>query len=168
MTVKMILATTEQGGIGWQGKLPFHCQEDLAYFKEQTKYCHLIYGRTTWEGLPFYPNGFPERDNTIVSNSHEEGVLSDKEYYTQITDLEGVVPYLRYHNKHEDDIWITGGKSIYEQLLPYVKEIHHTEIKGEYECDTFMDMSFLEEGWECVEERVLSEIATVKVWRRTM
>lgn len=162
MTVKMIVATDSFWGIGKDNKLPWDIPEDLQYFKEQTVGCTVVMGRKTYESLPF-EGGLPHRFNVVVSGSwdYEHGNI-------QTMGLESLVGGLTNPKWVDgDSFWIIGGASIYKQLLPYVEEIHHTLVYGEYECDTFFDMSFLQEGgWRLVESKLLCDKATVNVWRK--
>ena len=159
MTVKMIVATDSFWGIGRDSKLPWNIPEDLQYFKEQTVGCTVVMGRKTYESLPF-EGGLPNRENVVFTNLFKAGTFCNKTLYTNLEE------FLNYPVQ-ERDTWIIGGASIYEQLLSYVGEIHHTLVYGEYECDTFFDMSFLQEGgWRLVESKPLCDKATVNIWRK--
>jgi dihydrofolate reductase len=162
--IKMILATDEKGGIGVNNTIPWNCPEDMQYFKEQTIGGVVVMGRKTLDSLPF-KNGLPKRKNYVVTTKggglQEPNLVfcSGKQLLSSINSGDSIFNF--------ETTWVVGGASIYEQLLPYVCEIHHTTILGDYGCDTFMDMSFLEEeGWECVSTERLSCRTTVRVWRR--
>lgn len=167
--IKMILASTEDGGIGLNNKLPFHCPEDLRYFKDQTENSAVIMGRKTFESLPF-KNGLPNRSNYVVTSGtdgyktlwYNDNTLTIKCSFSRIA---GWLDEWKYH---EDTVCIIGGKTIYEQLLPHIQEIHHTTVKGDYECDTFIDTSMWEGSvdWKLKEVKTLSGIAEVKIWRK--
>ena len=165
MTVKMILATSEDGAIGLDNKLPWHCPEDLQYFKKVTENQCVVMGRKTFESFSF-PK-LPNRKNIVLSSSfvHQanKGLLDPfvVTYYTHLRHMTYI------DNKITCDVFVIGGKSIYEQTLPFVSEIHHTVISGNYKADTYMDMSFLDNGeWGLTSSEELSEMATVNVWKR--
>lgn len=166
MTVKMIIATDQNFGIGKDNKLPWDCPEDMQYFKEQTEGYHVVMGFNTFESLPF-KRGLPNRDNTVITSWDRKCFLEDgQDYYLEVTLLPKVVGELRLHKKDLDlDTWIIGGASIYKELLPYVEEIHHTTIEGTYDCDTFFDMSFVKE-WKLIGGKDLATNAVLKVWRK--
>lgn len=42
-----------------------------------------------------------------------------------------------YHHNPTDDIYICGGKKIYEATLPYADELIISYIKGKYKGDTY-------------------------------
>lgn len=156
----MVVCSDKYGGIGLNNKLPWHCPEDLEYFKEQTLYKTVVMGRKTFESLPF-EHGLPLRENVVLTNLFKPNTYCNKTLYTN---AQGLLQY----TETKRDIWIIGGKSIYDQLLPFVEEIHHTVISGEYECDTFMDVTQWTESsdWELKETKVLSDKAKVYIWRK--
>ena len=64
MNIELIWAQDENGGIGKNGKLPWHISEDLQNFKKITAGFPIIMGRKTWESLPKKP--LPERRNIVI------------------------------------------------------------------------------------------------------
>uniref|UniRef100_A0AB39AJV3 dihydrofolate reductase n=1 Tax=Vibrio phage P018-4 TaxID=3229728 RepID=A0AB39AJV3_9CAUD len=158
--IKMILASTKDGGIGLDNKLPFHCPEDLKYFKEQTEGEIVVMGRKTFDSLPF-EHGLPNRENIILTSLFKPNTRCNETIYTNIQELLD-------HYKNSGDLWVIGGKSLYEQLFNFVSEVHHTVIKGEHKCDTFIDTSMWEDDIDwCLEEvKILSEVAEVRIWRK--
>ena len=131
-------------------------------------------GRKTYESLPF-ENGLPNRKNYVLTRTKRfmptlgdplelpsfpcvEG--SGQSYFCNRTFIHNFLGFSK------EDVWIVGGASVYNELLPNVEEIHHTIIDGEYDCDTFFDMSFLED-WVLHESFSLSDEATVNIWRRS-
>lgn len=170
--IKMILASTVDGGIGLDNKLPFHCPEDLQYFKEQTENSVVVMGRTTWESLPMFPSGLPFRNNYVVSSKIKSQLTYSYDYpkeeslhfHRNLDDTLGALEISRYG----EDVWVIGGKSLYEQLFHLTEEIHHTIIKEAYKCDTFIDTSMWEDdvNWFLEEVKTLSDVAEVKIWRK--
>ena len=67
MEIHLIWAQDINGGIGKDGKLPWHLSEDLKNFKKITSGYPVIMGRKTWDSLPIKP--LPNRRNIILSNS---------------------------------------------------------------------------------------------------
>ena len=55
MEIHLIWAQDNNGGIGLNGKLPWHISEDLKNFKKITSNSTIIMGRKTWESLPIKP-----------------------------------------------------------------------------------------------------------------
>lgn len=131
---KMILCTDSKNGIGKHGTIPWHSTEDFKHFKKETTGMKLLMGYKTWESLPKKP--LPDRMNIVVTsrkvsddiiNAHKDVIFIHRDH---------LVDFLRYN----DNIMIMGGASIYEAALPYVDEIIHSRIDGDFECDTFFNI----------------------------
>lgn len=167
--IKMILASTVDGGIGLDNKLPFHCPEDLQYFKKVTSGSTVLMGRNTWISLQRLgmKNGLPDRVNKVITSQHKflNGNMRKEHYISMDVARDKLLQQAKFYG---DEVFIIGGKSLYEQLLHLTEEIHHTVIKGCYECDTFIDTSIWEDGidWRLEEVKTLSEVAEVKIWRK--
>lgn len=73
--VKLIVAATASGGIGKDGKLPWHLPTDMAFFKSQTlaaasmKQNAVIMGRKTWSSIPAKFRPLNDRINVVLSAS---------------------------------------------------------------------------------------------------
>lgn len=158
--IKMILATDEKGGIGFEGKLPWYIPEDLQYFQRTTKGQTVLMGCKTFDSLPF-EGGLPNRSNGVVTNKNTNS-LPDTVFPIKFWAVD------KFLNNAETDVWIVGGASIYAQLFPFVDEIHHTCVKGEYSCDTFVDTKWWGDSdkWKMRERKVLCDNATVNIWRK--
>ena len=52
----IIIATNSEGGIGYDGKLPWSFKKDMEFFKNKTsdylEKSTIIMGRKTWDSLP--------------------------------------------------------------------------------------------------------------------
>lgn len=124
MTLSMILATDNNGGIGINNALPWeHSKEDMAWFIRNTRGKAVVMGSKTWESLPKKP--LPNRKNLILTNSNN---YSD--YQISVDDL----------LKMDEDVVVIGGASVYDLLFPKVSVIHLTIFDAEYNCDTFFDV----------------------------
>jgi len=134
---KVILATSKNHILGnnnsipWLGKYP----RDLKYFKKLSSFSPnneqniVIMGRKTWESLP--SSKLPHRIPIVISttmNSSTEYYLADS--FDKALELCNSIQ----HN----EIFVIGGKSIYEIALNHYKcgEIYHTLINEEYNGDT--------------------------------
>jgi dihydrofolate reductase len=126
-----ILAATSLGGIGNHGTLPWpKHSEDLRWFKEHTEGQIVVMGRNTWDD-PKMPKPLPNRVNCVVSNNIIDG-------YT-VRRIHGDVVQAAIDLQKQfstKDIYIIGGKSIYEATAEIVDRIYLTRMKGNYWCDT--------------------------------
>ncbi len=117
----MIYATTEDGLMGVDGKLPWYCPEDLKFFKETTLGKTVVMGRKTWDSLPF-KKGLPGRKNIVISKTVKE--LDGATVYGSV---DAFVTMLAINTSDEKFI-VIGGKEVYEQLEEYCSEVYHTVI----------------------------------------
>lgn len=111
--------------IGKDGTLPWHYSEDLKFFKKTTMGAPILMGRGVFEELHEKP--LPGRRNVVLSRTR---TYSNAESFTSIKDaLESL--------SGENEVFILGGAEIYNQTLNIADEMVVTEIKKEYEGDTF-------------------------------
>lgn len=129
--IKAILAATSMGGIGNRGTLPWpHNKEDLQWFKQHTEGHVVVMGRKTWDD-PKMPKPLPNRINVIVT-SHPINDYAVRRIYGDITQ-EILTLQQQFNTK---DIYIIGGKQIYEATADIVDQVILTRIKGNYWADT--------------------------------
>ena len=106
-----------------------------------SSYCTVVMGKNTFLSLN-RPNGLPNRNNIVISSStFEHG--SD---VTVVPSLEAA--YNKYKYNARPNCFIGGGL-LYKSVLDadIINEMHISEIKGEYDGDTYFP-SFDESKWE--------------------
>lgn len=148
MSVIAIACVDANWGIGYQGKLLEHIPADMKFFKEATMGNYMIMGRKTWDSLPKKP--LEGRDNIVITST----LCLDSSYdYTIFTSLDRVISFLRSDIPNRD-IYIIGGASIYEQLLPYCDKayITHVDIPHENVDAYFPNLDEMPEEWKLTEE----------------
>jgi dihydrofolate reductase len=158
--IKAILAATSNGGIGNRGTLPWpKHKEDLAWFKEHTEGHIVVMGRTTWDD-PKMPKPLPNRVNCVVSNNliagHQVRRLHG-DVRQQVLDLQAQFP--------DKDVYVIGGKSIYEACEGIVERIYLTRMKPNYWTDTRINL----ERWLAtfrIKSVKPGENCTYEVWDR--
>lgn len=125
--ISAIVAVNNDWGIGYNGDLLEHIPEDLKYFKTLTTGHAVVMGSKTWDSLPKKP--LPDRTNIIIS--HEGNLLLENgAIRLKLEDLN-----LDYF---ETDVFIIGGGSIYQQLLPFCDRVYVTKIyKSHEQVDTY-------------------------------
>ncbi|MMZ45733.1 Dihydrofolate reductase [compost metagenome] len=119
MAITLIVAHDRSLGIGKNGKLPWNIKEDMEWFKENTMGKRIVMGRKTFESIG---KVLPGRDNFVLSRdpnySPPPGVIT-------------TAPYLG------TDFVVIGGAEIYEQYMKVATHLIITEVRGNYNCDTF-------------------------------
>ncbi|MGI6612459.1 MAG: dihydrofolate reductase [Candidatus Nanosyncoccaceae bacterium] len=123
----MIAAVGKRGEIGNKNGLVFHIPEDMKYFKKTTMGHKILMGHKTLESLPKI---LPGRENYVLTREPDklpEGVIP-------VTDLD---KFIKKFIDSKEEIFVIGGASVYEQLLPYTNILYLTEVEAEAEADTF-------------------------------
>lgn len=115
--------------IGANQDLPWHYPNDLKYFKQVTLNKTVIMGRTTFDSILKRNNKpLPHRKNVVLS--HRDNIHPDVE---TIHDIE------QYIISHPDeDIFVIGGKSVFELAMPYATKLYVTEILIPYQGDIYL------------------------------
>jgi len=129
--ISMIFAMDPTGLIGKNNDLPWNYPEDLQYFKYITLNKTVLMGVTTFESIVSRLNKpLPNRKSIVAS-------LTEFSYpgVQVISDLEAFLK-----EKHDEEIFVIGGKTIYEIALPYADKLYITHIKKVYEGDTYLDI----------------------------
>ncbi len=156
MEIHLIWAQDFEGGIGINGKLPWHISEDLKNFKQITLDSTIIMGRKTWDSLPFKP--LPNRRNIVLSNSKISGI----EVYHNIDDC-----IKKLNQQSVSKIFIIGGSSLYEKFFIHATHLHITFINiVSKNLDTFfpIDLDIIKHSFKKKSEKKLSESAQYSYW----
>jgi len=125
--VSLVVAADEQGGIGREGRLPWHLPEDLKRFKALTLGKPIVMGRRTWDSIG---RPLPGRRSIVVSRSPELKI----EGATVAGSLEAAL-----HAAGEvPEICVIGGAEIYRLALPRADVIHLTRVHTTVDADTFL------------------------------
>jgi len=156
MTVKAILACDADWGIGKDGNLPWpHNPADLKWFKQSTLNHTVVMGKATWDSLPVKP--LPNRVNVVVSSSD----ILAKVDVLSITDLRRRLSSM----DTEQDVWIIGGARLIEGMMDYIDEFHLSQIKGNYNCDTFLPSTLIQENYSLTSSQFQGDVY-VDVWSK--
>lgn len=128
--MNVIAAVDNNWAIGYQDKLLVRIPNDHKFFRSVTMGKVVVLGRKTLAG---FPNGLPlaGRTNIILSRNPDFTVPSGIVVHSK----EELLTELKKYN--DDDIYIIGGGSIYEMMLPYCRIAHITKIDYKYQADTY-------------------------------
>ena len=140
--MKIIFACDENNGIGKNNSLPWKCENDMKYFKNCTignGNNAIIMGSNTAKSIPSEYFPLKNRMNLILTKS----MNLDNDNVKTFSDIENIINFTEERNFH--DVWIIGGKQIYElfltKYLNIIDEIHITKIKGNFNCDVHLDIN---------------------------
>ena len=150
--IAAIVAVDNNWGIGYDGELLERIPEDMKHFRELTMDNIVIMGRKTWDSLPVKP--LANRHNVIISKSIPETklpqIITNREIPVTFLQMNSLIQnwgkVKRFSNK---DIFIIGGGSIYEHLLPYCDTVFLTHIgKDHKNVDTYFPRIDKDPEWE--------------------
>jgi len=117
-------AADESGQIGYQNKLLCKLKGDLKYFKEKTTGLVVVMGRKTHQSIG---KPLPNRTNIILTtdvNYEADDCYIYNDFDSLIND---------YNQYSEDEVFIIGGTSLYEQFLPIANTIYLTRIHNKFD-----------------------------------
>jgi dihydrofolate reductase len=141
--IKAIVAMAKNRVIGNKQKLPWNLPEDLKHFSKITKNHIVLMGRVTYEGLPENYKPLPKRLNIVLSQSKGEKSLSIAEseikekHVTYVKDFETAYSLFNLVAKPNQNLWIIGGGSLYQESLLLCSELILTLLNDEKSGDTF-------------------------------
>jgi dihydrofolate reductase len=127
--VNLIVAIGKDNLIGLGNKLPWHYKEDMQYFKEMTLNKTVIMGEATFKSiLSYIHKPLPKRTSVIAT-------LNDY-VYPGVETTNDIIAYLKNFPK-EKEIFIIGGKIIYDLTLDIADRLYITHINKDYEGNVY-------------------------------
>lgn len=137
MTVSLIVAVSDNNGIGIDNKLPWtHIREDMLWFIKNTKDKVVVMGSNTWASLPSKP--LLNRINVVLSST---GVAlgSDLAISASVEETISVLTTLY----PDIEICIIGGAKVYNDFIPHVDRIYLTRVHQVVKSDTYLDVDLM-------------------------
>lgn len=147
--ISMIVAMASNHAIGLNNKMPWHLSADLKKFKQITMGSPILMGRKTYESIG---RPLPGRDNIIVSRNvdyQQNGCFVFNSIDQAIARCE-----------QYDEIFIIGGATFYNAMLPKADTLYLTQINQSFEGDTFFP-DIQQEEWEEVAREDIDDDSSV-------
>jgi dihydrofolate reductase len=125
--IRMIAACAHNGVMGAGGTLPWKIAEDWKYFLETTHGDALLMGRRSYEDFTEYAQS---RKVVVLSRNpskkfpHAQQAHNLKEGLAMAAEL-------------SSNIWVCGGREIYQEAMVLAEELYLTLIDAEYEGDVY-------------------------------
>lgn len=140
-----IVAADKNWGIGYKNKLLISIPSDMKFFRQTTMNHVVVMGRKTLES---FPNGLPlaKRTNIVLTRDQDYKVKGAILVHSEEELLEELKKY------EEEDIFVIGGGSVYEMMLPYCNTVYVTKIDFAYQADTYFPNLDEMPEWEMTEE----------------
>ena len=143
MKLSIIVAMASNHAIGLNNEMPWHLSADLKKFKKITMGSPILMGRKTYESIG---RPLPGRNNIIISRNSaytQQGCLVFNSIEEAISDCQ------KY-----DEIFIIGGASFYEAMLPKAHCLYLTQINKSFEADTYFPSINKDEWREIAREDI--------------
>ena len=141
--MKLIVAVSENWGIGKDNDLLFDIPQDMKFFREQTMGKTVILGRKNLESFPG-KKPLPKRTNIILTR--------DEAFACEGAVICHSIEEVLAHPAADDDAYVIGGEEIYRQLLPYCDTCFVTKVKATVPAQKFMVNLDLLPEWEIAYE----------------
>jgi dihydrofolate reductase len=139
--ISLIVAVSENMGIGKDNGLLWHIPEDLKRFRRLTYGNTIIMGKKTWESLPVRP--LPGRKNIVLTDLPHECIECSVTAYS----IEDALSKC----DAEEEIFIIGGGSVYRQFMPLADRLYITHVRQEAPADVYFP-EIDSETWKVIEE----------------
>lgn len=139
-----IAAVDANWAIGNKNRLLTSIPADMKFFREKTMGHVVVMGRKTLES---FPNGLPlkNRINIVLTANRSYKVKDAVIVHTKEELLEELKKY------DSNELYVIGGGSIYEMLIPYCDTAYITKIDHVYAADTYFPNLDQMDDWEMTE-----------------
>ncbi|MBR4768079.1 MAG: dihydrofolate reductase [Lachnospiraceae bacterium] len=139
--MNLIASADENWGIGNKGSLLVRIPADMKNFSALTTGKVVVLGRKT---LQTFPGGLPLKNRTNII------LTRDPSYRVKdaliVHDLDELLEKLKEYDT--SDVFIIGGSSVYNELLPYCDTAIITRIDYRYEADSRLPNLDEDPEWE--------------------
>lgn len=136
--ISAIVAIAENGVIGKDGDMPWpRIEEDMKWFVETTTNHVVIMGRKTWDSIPADKKPLKNRINIVVTSQAPSKLKGAKGTLHGALHVGLDAEQRAYPDK---EIFIIGGKEIYEQCFSVCDKIYITRVKGNYDGNVSLDL----------------------------
>ena len=141
----IIAAIGKNNELGYKNDLIWKLKGDMKFFKENTINHHVVMGENTFYSLP------KKLENRIHIVLSFDGNFDD-----DIIVVRSIDEFFDVAKNIDDDIYVIGGASIYNQFINYADELFLTHIESESKADVYFpdfneydyDVDILEEKSE--------------------
>ena len=139
-----IAAVDANWAIGNKNRLLTSIPADMKFFREKTMGHVVVMGR---KNLESFPNGLPlkNRVNIVLTANRSYRVKDAIIVHTKEELLEELKKY------DSNELYVIGGGSIYEMLIPYCDTAYITKIDHAYAADTYFPNLDQMDDWEMTE-----------------
>lgn len=159
MIRSIIVAISENNGIGKDNDLLWHLPADMKFFRKTTTGHCIITGRKNYESIPEKYRPLAKRTNIVVTrntNYQAEGAIVKNSLESALEHADSM---------GEEEVFIIGGGQIYKEAIEKsaVDKMYITHVAETFDADTFypqVDLSNwnIEERLPLESENLMAEI----------
>ena len=144
--MNFIVAVDNNYAIGKNNDLLYSLPTDMKYFRQTTLNKVIVMGLNT---LLSFPNQKPLKNRTnIVLSGSNKGFTCDNA--TVVYDLDSLFEELKKYNT--DEVFVVGGASVYNLMMPYCKYAYITKINAEKPADVYINNIEKMVNWSLIQE----------------
>lgn len=134
--IAMVVATDKNRVIGRENKIPWRLKDDLVLLRNLTQNHAVILGRKTYDSMLWYyeKSGKPMPGKMYVIVTRDAAYMPVRENAVVAHSIEEALQVAR---TFDEQIFVNGGASIYEALLPYAERIYLTEVQAQAAGDVY-------------------------------
>jgi len=139
--ISIIVAVSDDWGIGKDNRLLWNIPEDMRRFKQLTIGKCIIMGKRTWESLPRKP--LPGRKNIVITDIPHECIDCSVTAYS-------IEDALSKCNSDEE-VFVIGGGSVYRQFMAVADRLYITHVHKKAPADVWFP-KIDRRKWKVIEE----------------
>ena len=149
MKISLIVAMASNRAIGLDGQMPWHLSADLKHFKKITMGAPIVMGRKTFDAIG---RPLPGRRNLVISRNPDYQPMGCEVFADINSALQACGDV--------SEVFIIGGATLYQALLPDADYLYLTEIHQAFEADTLFP-DFDRQAWQELERIDINDDASV-------
>ncbi|MGI6787703.1 MAG: dihydrofolate reductase [Acholeplasmataceae bacterium] len=154
--INLIWAMDENRLIGDKNRLPWHYPTDLKHFNNLTRNKIVLMGHETYLSLKgYYKSKRLPYQKIYVANLN----------YYQYEDAILVSDAINFLKNNQEELWVIGGKMIYELSLPFADNLYITYILNRHVGNIYLK-SFSLNAFTLTEKRVEPGLIFTKYERK--
>lgn len=148
--MKAIVNVDNNWAIGLGNELINHISADMKFFKAKTTGNVVVMGKKTFLSFPG-PRALPNRVNIVITTD-ESWSAPDVIVCHSLEEL-----FVQLERYDTNTVYVIGGASVYEQLLPYCDTAYVTRVNTSKPADKYFPNLDEKEEWKLTEDGEIME-----------
>ena len=133
MKISIIAAVSENGVIGKDNQLVWSLPIDMKFFMKTTEGHCILTGRKNYESIPEKFRPLRNRTNIVITT--QSGYGEQHPELKVVNNIDDGIELARALS--EKELFIIGGGQIYQQTIDLADRLYITEVKHQFDGDTF-------------------------------